>query len=499
MQGLEKENNPISVAPSAKPPAKKDRHIVTWTSQEDDLLREHIALHGTDNWTSIAALFKDKTSRQCRRRWYTYLNSECKKGGWSAEEDMLLCEAQKIFGNRWTEIAKVVSGRTDNAVKNRFSTLCKKRVKLEASSKENKGSSFDQSNKRVIVQDGYAAAVARESSTSNKQIRYHVLHPKEINEGHKRFLGEHGPEQNQLRPPLAVLVQNSDTLNGLTENLRGPLYDVSNKDNQGTFIRRDDPKLTALLQQAELLTSLSKKVNAENTNQSFDEAWKELQDYLIQTEDSGSLRRKLSGMGCMLDELRDLIEDLNSSKEEEQQPLSQFIRQLDSHEDSQGSSGCSTGSTHDLNSAQGKSNPQYEDCSLQTDNEVSYLNDDAACSSMTDSPGMGQIYIVLTLNTGTDESVLTELFVLLSEAILSVSEMPKDEVVSGCALSEFASPLQTIPPFQSFTDGIPSPVFTSSERHFLLNVLDLSSPATNTNSSKQPSCKRALLDTFKPS
>lgn len=65
----------------------------------------------------------------------------------------------------------IPNDRTDNAVKNRFSTLCKKRVKLEASSKENKGSSFDQSNKRVIVQDGYAAAVARESSTSNKQIR----------------------------------------------------------------------------------------------------------------------------------------------------------------------------------------------------------------------------------------------------------------------------------------------------------------------------------------
>ncbi|RRT84651.1 hypothetical protein B296_00004401 [Ensete ventricosum] len=83
MERLEKENNPISVASSAKPPAKKDRHIVTWTSQEDDLLREHIALHGTD-------------------KWYTYLNSECKKAN---------VQAQKIFGNRWTEIAKVVSGR----------------------------------------------------------------------------------------------------------------------------------------------------------------------------------------------------------------------------------------------------------------------------------------------------------------------------------------------------------------------------------------------------
>ncbi|KAL0372444.1 UNVERIFIED_CONTAM: Transcription factor [Sesamum calycinum] len=96
---------------------------------EDDILREQIRLHGTENWAIIASKFKDKTTRQCRRRWFTYLNSDFKRGGWSPEEDMLLCEAQKIFGNRWTEIAKVVSGRTDNAVKNRFTTLCKKRAK----------------------------------------------------------------------------------------------------------------------------------------------------------------------------------------------------------------------------------------------------------------------------------------------------------------------------------------------------------------------------------
>ncbi|RWW17110.1 hypothetical protein BHE74_00043504 [Ensete ventricosum] len=87
--GLEKENDPTSVAPPAvAPPAKKDRHVVTWTPREDDLLREHIALHGTaetvlalnlevslwivvcfmSSWRSIAALLNDKTSRQCRRR-----------------------------------------------------------------------------------------------------------------------------------------------------------------------------------------------------------------------------------------------------------------------------------------------------------------------------------------------------------------------------------------------------------------------------------------------
>lgn len=32
-------------------------------------------------------------------RWYTYLNSDFKKGGWSPEEDMLLCEVK--FGTLW--------------------------------------------------------------------------------------------------------------------------------------------------------------------------------------------------------------------------------------------------------------------------------------------------------------------------------------------------------------------------------------------------------------
>ncbi|XP_074330582.1 transcription factor MYB88-like [Apium graveolens] len=130
---------------------KATRHIVSWSSKEDDILREQICILGTDNWTIIASKFTNKTTRQCRRRWFTYLNSDCKKGGWSAEEDHLLCQAQQIFGNRWTQIAKVVSGRTDNAVKNRFSTLCKRRAKHEALAKENATPYVNLNNKRVVV------------------------------------------------------------------------------------------------------------------------------------------------------------------------------------------------------------------------------------------------------------------------------------------------------------------------------------------------------------
>lgn len=41
-----------------------------------------------------------------------------------------------------------------------------------------------------------------------------------------------------------------------------------------TFLSKDDPKVTALMQQAELLGSLALKVNTESTCQSLENAWK---------------------------------------------------------------------------------------------------------------------------------------------------------------------------------------------------------------------------------
>lgn len=116
-------------AAASKPPGAPTGRTTVWTEAEDQQLRSLVGEYGTKKWAAIAETMGTKASKQCRRRWQNYLNAEVTKGGWSAHEDALLIEGHKKFGNRWTEIAKMVRGRTDNAVKNRYMAICKKRMR----------------------------------------------------------------------------------------------------------------------------------------------------------------------------------------------------------------------------------------------------------------------------------------------------------------------------------------------------------------------------------
>ena len=105
-----------------------------WNPSEDKSLRELVQLRGACKWSSIAKelnmkvhnSFPARKGKQCRERWINHLNPQFQKRKWTEEEDEIVKGMQKRLGNKWSEISKLLDGRTENQVKNRWKSLKKK-------------------------------------------------------------------------------------------------------------------------------------------------------------------------------------------------------------------------------------------------------------------------------------------------------------------------------------------------------------------------------------
>ncbi|XP_027070210.1 transcription factor MYB36-like [Coffea arabica] len=101
-----------------------------WSPEEDAKLKAYIEKHGTGgNWIALPQkIGLKRCGKSCRLRWLNYLRPNIKHGGFTEEEDNIICSLYISIGSRWSIIAAQLPGRTDNDIKNYWNTRLKKKL-----------------------------------------------------------------------------------------------------------------------------------------------------------------------------------------------------------------------------------------------------------------------------------------------------------------------------------------------------------------------------------
>lgn len=80
-----------------------------WKNSEDEILKAAIMKYGLNQWARIASLMSRKSVKQCKSRWYEWIDPSIKKTDWTREEEERLLHLARLFPAQWRTIAPMLS------------------------------------------------------------------------------------------------------------------------------------------------------------------------------------------------------------------------------------------------------------------------------------------------------------------------------------------------------------------------------------------------------
>ncbi|KAH9256620.1 hypothetical protein BASA81_005124 [Batrachochytrium salamandrivorans] len=191
-------SSPLSASGAATGGDSSSRSRGNWTKEEDQLLRDLVGQYGLKKWAVIATkLPSGRIGKQCRERWVNHLDVYVKKAPWTNEEDNVLIQGQKKLGNKWCAISKLLVGRPENAVKNRWNSIVN-RLKHQQM-REEEMTTFSPPTRVAQLLTSVAAQFSTSLSSSNS--------PASVSASSAMALGGVGMLSPPPPPPLPSLFQ----------------------------------------------------------------------------------------------------------------------------------------------------------------------------------------------------------------------------------------------------------------------------------------------------